>query len=138
MCPAYKIPRFLILPVCPLSRASSVTDTLDRTDGQAFLVGPQWTAPLISEPLFCGFLQDKMKVKYEIWILTIPIWGSREKEFPAESGRGNSVVFVANKKKRSSHQFPEGPALTVTSADLGTRASLWWKRALFAASRVVA
>ncbi|ELK33241.1 hypothetical protein MDA_GLEAN10018419 [Myotis davidii] len=79
-----------------------------------------------------------MKVKYETWILIIPVWGNREKEFPAESGRGNTVVFGSNKKKRSSRPFPEGPAFPVTSADLGTRASLLRKRALFAASPAVA
>lgn len=127
-----KILWLLRLSVLLMSRASWITVTLDITDGQVFIFETQGTAPLISEPLI-WVSPRQMKVRREIWILTIPVWENQEKEFPAESGRGSSVVLVPTRRKGQSHQFPKGPAFTMTSTDLETRASLLLNRALFLA-----
>lgn len=50
---------------------------------------------------------------------------------------GEALVLAPTRRKGESHQFPRGPALTVTSTDLGTRASLLLNRALFLAPHLV-
>lgn len=50
---------------------------------------------------------------------------------------GEAVVLAPARRKSESHQFPKGPALTMTSTDLGTRASLLLNGALFLAPHLV-
>lgn len=92
-------------------------------------LGLSGTAPLISEPLL-GASPRQMKVRYEIWILTILAWENQENKSPAESDRGSSLVLAPTRRKDQSHQFPKGPAFTVTSPDLGTKANLLLNRDL--------
>lgn len=132
MCPLYEILWFLSLSVCLMSWASWITVTLDITDGQVFIFETHGTAPLLSEPLI-WVSPRQVKVRCEIWILTIPVWENQEKEFPAESGRRGSVVLVPTRRKGQSQQFSKGPAFTMTSTDMETNASLLLNRALFLA-----
>lgn len=99
-------------------------------------LGLSGTAPLICGPLL-GASPRQMKVRCEIWILTIPVWENQEKEFPAESDRGSSVVLAPTRRKGQSHQFPKGPAFTMTSTDLGTKASLLLNRDLILPTHLV-
>lgn len=94
------------------------------------MVRPRWlglsgTAPLSSEPLIWPSPRQ-MKVRYEVWMLTITIWENQEREFPAESGRRSSVVLAPTREKVKATSFPEVQHLQWLQRSWGQSLAFCW------------